>query len=1700
MKSWFSFLLLLVFFDAGAQAVEQVAYYYQGKKIAFPVNAERMIIRVQVGETPALRRRQVADALQLPDAAVKSMADGQMLDIQLPAGFTAARFRNNITTLSKQLQVDFVHPCFKSGSGKDMGYGDQLTVKLKYSSSAVAFEKLLQQLQCSIVKKYRFADKIYVLAAGRANGFDALALANRLFETGLFDYAEPDLTLFDGLLSDPNDPLYNYQWAHNNTGSGLQYNGSPGIDMKVQQAWGVSKGEGIKIAVLDEGVDLNHPDLKDNLLQGFDCTTGTANPGDGKPLAPYRGHGTACTGIIAAVSNNNIGVAGVAPGSKIIPVNLAFANGDFVSYAGMAAGLDYAWQQGADVISNSWGGGTPSSMLDDAIGRALTLGRGGKGTVLLFASGNNNAGLMYPSTNTNVISVGGVNMCGLRKSPGSFFCDNESWGASYGTGLDVVAPSVKIATTDISGTGGYNQAEGTAGDYNLVFNGTSAATPHVAGVLALMLGANNNLTVSQARTILEGSCDKLTAYNYTMVAGQPNGTWNPETGHGLVNAFAAVQQAVSGVFCTVQIKANGATRFCPGGNTSLSVISPVTGNSYQWRRNGLTISQGNNCSVTTGGSYDVIATAASGCVATSSPITVEVTSNTPALMAMAGIDTFICIGQSVKLGGNPVAAGGAPWLAEKRAYGMDWLSNNFVKFSLGNPLLFDTISKQVVTEAEYTSGQFFTGGDFTPYGYYAITQKTNKLVKIDTATGAQQLMGIAAAPTGNYYQWAGLAWDPSSKILYALASGLDSSSLCMIDPFTAAVTPVATVPVRLTYWLAVNNNGDMYTVSFTDNHVYRINKLTGAATALPNNIGAQLVGQAEPSVFSGRQDADFDPVSNQLYMTSLVNYQNMVSDLRTVDTNTGSSSVIGALGGLSSIDATAIAGPGYRYHWTPAEGLNNVNVSVPVASPLLTTTYTLQVTDMCGNTASSQVTVHINTTKPPVAIMAATDSICVGETVRLSATKNNGYSYQWYRNGKQIAAATDSFYTAAAGGKYTVKVQSGSCDSLSLPFTVKTCEIRMNSNEPARVCNYYFYDSGGEWGNYGDNESFTRTITAALPGAVPQITLDSFNTQVNDLLYVYDGPSAASALLCIYSGPIKGPLTVRASTNTLTLRFVSNGSVNMVGWSGIISCYQPKVYRSRQTGNYDDVNTWEVKSGNDFIIADHIPLADEDSIIIQPGNAVTISSALTLDQVWVKAGAVLTLSGDGNLALKDGPGDDLLVDGVLEMTGNTYLSGLGKVRLNGRLNAITTNGQSIYSALEVAGNAPQTITTASSLSSLNITNPMVTINIQGYVSIDTLVVNNSAAGVVTINGGPFLNIRNQLNLQNGRVKMTNGTVLNIPQISSIAGGNAGSFVEGALRRNSMAPGTVNFFYPVGNGVYRPVSLVTNTPPNYSSSYQVEVANTPTINRMLPTGINAISSKRHITISNEGSSQGPYGATIILSYGQDDGVTDAASLRIVKDDGAGGWMDLGGAGASNGKGSIASTINFTSFGDFLLANAAGGNNVLPVKWVKVNAQQAGKQVRVTWTVSGEINVRDYTAQRSADGISFKDLAVVTATASSAVEKKYGINDPLPLKGPNYYRIKQTDSDGRNDYSKTVMLTMNNAAGIVLLPNPATETITIQNSQLIQQLQCYNSNGQLIYEVRPAATRHTIAIQQWAAGIYHVKIIIGGAVVTGRFVKK
>ncbi len=326
----------------------------------------------------------------------------------------------------------------------------------------------------------------------------------------------------------PNDPLVHEQW---------NIMGNTFINTRVTDAWNITKGDNVNVAIFDGGIDLSHPDLADNIIGGYDVTNHNTN---GNYFHTWETHGTKCAGIIAAKSNNNIGLAGVAPNSKIFAIKIAMINesGNMtMTDAGYIRCLFEAIQEGIRVFSNSWGGGSSSQSIINYINYCANNAHNGKGCVVVFSSGNrNNASVLYPSSLSSVMSVGAISPCGERKNPSS--CDGETiWGSNYGSELDVVAPGVLITTTNIHGS--------SDGDYVNNFNGTSAACPFVSGVAALVLSANQNLTQKQVRDIIEQTAQKIRPdlYNYTTYPQHPNGTWNAQMGYGLIDAYAAVMKA-----------------------------------------------------------------------------------------------------------------------------------------------------------------------------------------------------------------------------------------------------------------------------------------------------------------------------------------------------------------------------------------------------------------------------------------------------------------------------------------------------------------------------------------------------------------------------------------------------------------------------------------------------------------------------------------------------------------------------------------------------------------------------------------------------------------------------------------------------------------------------------------------------------------------------------------------------------------------------------------------------------------------------------------------------------------------------------------------------------------------------------------------------------------------------------------------------
>jgi subtilisin family serine protease len=314
----------------------------------------------------------------------------------------------------------------------------------------------------------------------------------------------------------PNDTFFPNQW-------GLQRINAP-------RAWPLSEGDpNVVVAVLDQGVELAHPDL--NLWPISYSTITHSNDG-----SPVGNHGTACAGIIAGRIDNGLGVSGLAGKCRVMAIATNFADTE------VAEGLYFAADNGARVVSMSFGV-YPSWMIwDFTIIQAALQYCQDKNVVLVAASGNENQNVCrFPGTDPRTICIGGSNRDDVRKAIGDASVESW-WGACFGPDVDVVAPCLEIPTTDRLGAAGYSPT-----DYEMTFNGTSSATPHVAALAGLILSVNPALSNRDVRKIISESTDKINSagYVYLPTAGKPYGTWNNDVGYGRINAERALLLACS---------------------------------------------------------------------------------------------------------------------------------------------------------------------------------------------------------------------------------------------------------------------------------------------------------------------------------------------------------------------------------------------------------------------------------------------------------------------------------------------------------------------------------------------------------------------------------------------------------------------------------------------------------------------------------------------------------------------------------------------------------------------------------------------------------------------------------------------------------------------------------------------------------------------------------------------------------------------------------------------------------------------------------------------------------------------------------------------------------------------------------------------------------------------------------------------------
>ncbi len=422
--------------------------------------------------------------------------------------------------LYQNQNILYCSPVYETSGGKEIGISHLFYVKLKSEADEDKLIDFASKYKVEILGKDKYLPLWYTLSCDKNSSGDVLEIVRSFYESGVFSTAEPDIMVNLSMsskasLSYPNDTYFNKQWNLN----GL-------YSINCIQAHQLTKGKNTRIAIIDQGIEQLHPDFDFKFgLIGYDLVNFTA---DSRNVV-YGSHGTACAGIIKATANNNKGIVGVAPEAELISFcHPLQKNPNAIQQ--LANGLEVA-AMNYDVISCSWGDESlTSTMIEDALHYyAFWWGRNGKGTVVVFSTGNDHTNVSFPANcNSNILTVGSINTVGERSSFSNF-----------GTELDVVAPGEKIATTDLLGQYGYSTSE-----YCFEFEGTSAACPHVAAIASLILSANPDLKGSEVNDIIEKTARKIGDYNYSTVPGRPNGTWNEEMGYGLVDAYAAVQEAI----------------------------------------------------------------------------------------------------------------------------------------------------------------------------------------------------------------------------------------------------------------------------------------------------------------------------------------------------------------------------------------------------------------------------------------------------------------------------------------------------------------------------------------------------------------------------------------------------------------------------------------------------------------------------------------------------------------------------------------------------------------------------------------------------------------------------------------------------------------------------------------------------------------------------------------------------------------------------------------------------------------------------------------------------------------------------------------------------------------------------------------------------------------------------------------------------
>ncbi|MDY7100085.1 MAG: S8 family serine peptidase [Actinomycetota bacterium] len=426
------------------------------------------------------------------------------------------------------------------GTREPVVYTENVFVQFRPDVSRATVLATLERYELAIKRPISYAPNAYFVAAPAGTGRAVFERASDLLDDSTVLLCHPELARARALKVEPR------QWHLQPTtidGTWVE------ADADVVAAWQVARGAGITIAVIDDGFDLDHPELSGpgKVVSPRDVTRDNASPVPG--LRDH--HGTACAGVACAAGEDR--AWGTAPAATLMPIRLASGLGT----QDEADAFAWAADHGADVISCSWGPvdgawWDPNDPTHDAvvplpdstrvaIDHALTTGRQGRGCVITWAAGNGNESVDNDGY-ASYEPIIAVAACNDRSERAAYSDMGEAIWCTFPSSHGEPSLTNGIWTTDRLGAAGYNSGANPAdpsGAYTDDFGGTSSACPGAAGVVALMLEANGDLTHTEVKALLAQSCDKI----------DPDGGNYDERGHsplygyGRVNAVRAVSAA-----------------------------------------------------------------------------------------------------------------------------------------------------------------------------------------------------------------------------------------------------------------------------------------------------------------------------------------------------------------------------------------------------------------------------------------------------------------------------------------------------------------------------------------------------------------------------------------------------------------------------------------------------------------------------------------------------------------------------------------------------------------------------------------------------------------------------------------------------------------------------------------------------------------------------------------------------------------------------------------------------------------------------------------------------------------------------------------------------------------------------------------------------------------------------------------------------